>query len=101
VVDVLKRHIESDTLLARWGGEEFTLLFVSDTHQSDDYLELLRSAIEAHSFDDVASQLKITVSIGVSSSEYLSDYEDLLKLADHALLKAKRNGRNRVERISV
>lgn len=101
VVDVLKRHIESDTLLARWGGEEFTLLFVSDTHQSDDYLERLRSAIEAHSFDNVASQLKITVSIGVSSSEYLADYEDLLKLADHALLKAKRNGRNRVERISV
>ncbi|MBD0786622.1 diguanylate cyclase [Vibrio sp. Y2-5] len=101
VVSVLKRHIDSNTLLARWGGEEFTLLFVSDTRQSDDYLECLRSEIEAHSFDNVASQLRITVSIGVSSSEYLSGYEDLLKLADHALLKAKRNGRNRVERISV
>ncbi|WP_165311286.1 ligand-binding sensor domain-containing protein [Vibrio ziniensis] len=99
VVNVLRSYIDSDTLLARWGGEEFTLLF--NHSESDIYLERLRAAIEAHNFDNVALQLRITVSIGVSSSEFIEDYEDLLKLADHALLNAKRNGRNRVERISL
>ncbi len=98
VVNVIKRHLDSNTLLARWGGEEFTLLYVGDVDKADSYLERLRQDIAEHPFDVVASQLRITVSIGVSDSHNIKDYKDILKQADHALLDAKRNGRNRIER---
>lgn len=98
VVNLIKRHLDSNTLLARWGGEEFTLLYVGDVNEADSYLERLRQDIADHHFDVVAPQLRITVSIGVCDSDNISDYKDILKQADHALLDAKRNGRNRVER---
>ncbi len=98
VVDIIKRNIEQDTLLARWGGEEFTLLYTGAISDADALLEKVRMAIEETHFDNVAFGLRITVSIGVSSSQNITDYKDILKLADHALLDAKKNGRNRVVR---
>lgn len=98
VVDVIKRCIDQHTLLARWGGEEFTLLYVGETDDADKFLEKLRVAVEKHSFDDIEPELRITISIGVCANHNINDYKDIVKLADHALLDAKRNGRNRIER---
>ena len=57
--------------------------------------ENIRREIEKITFHSIPD-LKVTVSIGVSSNFEGSTYRDLLKNADLALYKAKKTGRNKV-----
>lgn len=89
-------------LAARYGGEEFTLL-LPHTGRTDAMRiaqQLLLAVQELRIHPTGALQECLTVSIGVAScSPELSstDASDLLRAADIALYKAKRNGRNRCE----
>ena len=100
----------------RYGGEEFAVLFPGkSTDEALPYLEDLRETIEASSFvvrgrnrpkarpeKPVRSsgglrRVTITVSIGVAEPEQSGvDPEDVIRAADQALYRAKRDGRNRV-----
>ena len=100
----------------RYGGEEFAVLFPGkSTDEALPYLEDLRETIEASSFvvrgrnrpkarpeKPVRSsgglrRVTITVSIGVAEPEQSGvDPEDVIRIADQALYRAKRDGRNRV-----
>ena len=100
----------------RYGGEEFAVLFPGkSTDEALPYLEDLRETIEASSFvvrgrnrpkarpeKPVRSsgglrRVAITVSIGVAEPEQSGvDPEDVVRAADQALYRAKRDGRNRV-----
>ena len=99
----------------RYGGEEFAILFPNkDRDHSFNKLENLRKDIEKQQFNvrgkkrpgkkptipvffRRAKNEKITVSIGVAQkSEKLNDVQDVIKAADDALYKAKKDGRNRV-----
>lgn len=86
------RH--SDTL-ARWGGEEFTLLTPSTCLGEARVLaEKLRALIANSPFAMVG---QITISLGVAEYQAHEELEDWLGRADQALLRAKENGRNQVE----
>jgi len=83
----------------RYGGEEFTLvgkgLDVTNAHQ---ILESTRQELEHRKFY-VRKQKKsitLTISIGVVSFHKHRSLKDALELADNALYKAKKNGRNQV-----
>lgn len=92
----------------RFGGEEFTILFANKTREDViPLLEELRKDIakQKHTYrkkrkvmgkDKVISkQLGVTISIGVAEkSENYKTAEEVLKAADKALYKAKKNGRN-------
>ena len=82
---------------ARWGGEEFTLM-IKDMNDADvvDYCEDIRRRIETHDYSDIAADLTMTVSMGVAFSHQVENYQDLLRLADQALYRAKEQGRNQV-----
>lgn len=80
--------------IARWGGEEFTLLLAGTPADGYRYFDGLRRRIAALDLNDIAPSLSITVSIGVASNHQASDYVDGLKKADQALYRAKRDGRN-------
>jgi len=100
----------------RYGGEEFAVLFPGkSTDEALPYVEDLRETIEASSFvvrgrnrpkarpeKPVRSsgglrRVTITVSIGVAEPEQSGvDPEDVIRAADQALYRAKRDGRNRV-----
>uniref|UniRef100_A6VYW7 diguanylate cyclase n=1 Tax=Marinomonas sp. (strain MWYL1) TaxID=400668 RepID=A6VYW7_MARMS len=83
---------------ARWGGEEFTLM-IKDMNDANvaAYCENLRNSIETYDYSDIAADLTMTVSMGVAFSHQVENYQDLLRLADQALYRAKEQGRNRVE----
>ena len=84
---------EYDTA-TRYGGEEFTLVLPgADPDEAWAAVERLRAAIEAHCWD----RRPITVSVGVATA-YGGDAEvaSLPELADAALYRSKRLGRNRV-----
>ncbi len=86
--------------LGRQGGEEFVVLLTSASDgQAWQRAERFRVAVETLTGAAGAPALPpITTSIGVAVRA-VSDrsYDDLLRRADHALYRAKANGRNRVE----
>lgn len=95
----LKRNIRGVDLACRFGGEEFVVLMPdTDFNQAELVAERVRQAIADRSFEVGAGPpLSVTVSAGVSLHESERDTpESLIKRADVALYRAKREGRNRV-----
>lgn len=89
-------------LLARTGGEEFSILLPGRSgEQAVALMDGLRKAIAAVEIDSQDNDtLSVTVSIGVCSSCKM-ELEVLMEQADEALYKAKMNGRNRVVLIDL
>jgi len=99
LTEVIKRTIRSSDILARYGGEEFIVLTtVCNLGQSRDLAERLRKNVEAQAFVYASETIPITISLGVAewNSEMSTDGESLIRHADHALYRAKKEGRNRV-----
>ncbi|MDV3250614.1 PleD family two-component system response regulator [Devosia sp. BK] len=95
----MKRNIRGVDLACRFGGEEFVVLMPdTDVLNAELVAERVRQAIAEKSFDIKGQRpLTVTVSVGVSFNETLADTpESLIKRADLALYRAKREGRNRV-----
>ena len=102
---VVKRALRAGDVGARFGGEEFAaFLLDADYQQGLVAGERVRAAIAEHEFPAVRRggqgaerTHRITISIGVASSpEDGRDPIQLVELADSALYRAKRSGRNRV-----
>ena len=91
---ILKRIRQTDKF-ARWGGEEFVILFSSTTLEHAKYaLEELRKSIETIKHPSAGS---ITASFGLSEIKKEDDLISFLSRCDEALYQAKKNGRNRIE----
>ena len=88
-------------LVARFGGEEFIILLPkTDIYGAEILAEKIRYGIESLSVDVEENQsVKFTVSIGLSEIKFSDEesMDDALKRSDHALYRAKFNGKNRVE----
>jgi len=85
-----------DTLF-RQGGEEFGLLLPGTT--LDEGLaaaERLRAAVAEQSISLGDKTLRVTASLGVTQGLVDDEPDDILRRADQALYRAKRDGRNRV-----
>jgi diguanylate cyclase (GGDEF)-like protein len=86
---------------ARYGGEEF-IVILPDTPADGAMLiaEKIRKNIEGLNIehDHSKNSGKLTISLGVSTADPERMFPDtLIKKADDALYRAKKNGRNRVE----
>jgi diguanylate cyclase (GGDEF)-like protein/PAS domain S-box-containing protein len=91
-------HIRKVDFFARWGGEEFTIIFPDlGLENAARVAEKLRTLVSRY---EVEPDLFVTCSFGVS--EYVEDelVEGLFKRADRALYRAKELGRNRVESLA-
>lgn len=95
--------LRSGDAAARFGGDEFAaFLLDAELAQGVVAAERIRKIIEVHAFqvlrqNDPNARHHITVSIGVSSfPDDSSDPIELVEMADSALYRAKRGGRNRV-----
>ena len=82
--------------LARWGGEEFIILFENYGQEVLDVLEKIRSAIENTVTVCKDKQIKITLTFGVSSSRENDNADKIIIDADNQLMYGKKNGKNRV-----
>ncbi len=100
IAEILINHTRFSDIVGRYGGEEFGI-FLPETNEQEACLisEKIRQTVESNYFDIGSEKIKITLSIGICSSEYVETvkYKDVIKKADEALYQAKLNGRNRVE----
>jgi two-component system cell cycle response regulator len=95
----IRAAIRNVDLACRTGGEEFVVVLPgADLGTSERVGERIRKMVAARPFNAAPDcQLSITVSVGISSLGGTEEsVEDLLKRADQALYRAKREGRNRV-----
>ncbi len=95
----LRRNIRGVDLACRLGGEEFVVIMPdTDMASAEAVAERVRQAMAERMFEvNAVRPLSVTVSIGVSRNEMAADTSEiLLKRADVALYRAKREGRNRV-----
>ncbi|MDQ7045285.1 MAG: diguanylate cyclase [Sulfurimonas sp.] len=82
-------------VFARWGGEEFVILFKNVDAKTAAHISLkIKDLIEANEHP-VAG--KITASFGLSEYKEGDTAQSIFKRCDDALYVAKDNGRNRVE----
>lgn len=98
----LSHTLRGQDKIARFGGEEFILLF-PETDEKGCLLvcEKLRKSVES------LSTLKRTVTISIGGVTYypkegvIVHFDDLLKVADSKLYEAKRSGRNQVKVVNL
>jgi diguanylate cyclase (GGDEF)-like protein len=97
----LSANIRDTDLAARFGGEEFAIAMPNaDLRAATDAARRLRAAVaELAEPHPLVHPRIVTVSIGVTSSRPApgDDLSTLIDLADGALYRAKRGGRNRVD----
>jgi diguanylate cyclase (GGDEF)-like protein len=95
IADVICGAVQRDDLCARWGGEEFLLIFpgtrVSDARA---IAERLRRALHQR---DWPMGLQVTGSFGVAQASAGEDLIEGIRRADEAMYVAKSQGRDRVE----
>jgi diguanylate cyclase (GGDEF)-like protein len=100
----ITQNLRSGDVAARFGGEEFAaFLLHAEIGQGLVAAERIRSEIEKQEFSVIRQgktgeeKHHVTISIGVASfPEDSSDVIELVEMADSALYRAKREGRNRI-----
>ena len=88
-------NLPKDAALYRFGGDAFNVLFPAEYDKETVFLlmEKLRESLHVQTPDGKA----ITISIGVAASpEDASQYDELLRKAEGAMMRAKFAGKNRV-----
>ncbi len=93
VAKLLKHNVNANDILGRWGGEEFLIICKNTSIQEAKSLaNRIKTLLENKEF----KLCKITASFGISKAENNLELKDILANADHALYKAKKNGRNQI-----
>ena len=102
---LIKEALRAGDVAARFGGEEFAaFLLDADYAQGLVAAERVRTSVERHEFPATRADTgqearthRITISIGVAAfPDDATDPIELVELADSALYRAKRNGRNQI-----
>lgn len=96
---LLRECVRQVDTLARYGGDEFTILLVDTPHDvALRVAERIRSRVEKHLFEAGRDgSLQLSISIGVATCpDHGQTRELLLDAADKAMYRAKSEGRNRV-----
>jgi diguanylate cyclase (GGDEF)-like protein len=92
---VLREAVRDADVVSRHGGEEFVVVLPGvDALAAAPVLHRIREKLQ----DAVGTAMipSFTVSMGVADSTWSSDLSDVLRAADHALMEAKAQGRDRL-----
>ena len=95
----IRANIRNVDMACRTGGEEFVVVLpATELPVAERIGERMRKSVAGKRFNAGSEGgLSITVSVGIAALTGVNDkVEDILKRADQALYKAKREGRNRV-----
>lgn len=97
---LLSQCVRQVDTLARYGGDEFTILLVDTPHDAAlQVAERIRRTVAEHLFETAGQDgsVQLSISIGVATCPvHGAQRAELLDAADKAMYRAKSEGRNRV-----
>jgi diguanylate cyclase (GGDEF)-like protein len=98
---LIQQGVRQTDIVARYGGEEFSAILINAGREKAlEIAERVRRNVADTRFPNEKAQPNkdVTVSVGVATfSSSVSTLTDLIREADHALYRAKKRGRNRIE----
>src|SRR5438552_4544733 len=94
----LRASLRSSDVIGRYGGEEFVVV-APDCGMNDALAlaERFRASICSQPIEVPGGAVSVTVSLGVAATCDMDDADQLSRVADEALYRAKHAGRNKVE----
>lgn len=93
----LKENVRAQDVVSRWGGEEFLLLLAeTELEGALTLAEKIREKIAKTPIIRKDTRLNVTLTLGVSVYDKTADVDEVIKRADDALYRGKKNGRNQV-----
>lgn len=89
---LIKNRFRAADIVSRLGGDEFCVMGIMGDDIADIF-ESLRKYIASYDFRDADSNIKLTISVGVTTKK-ANSVESMIKNADKMLYKSKKLGRN-------
>jgi len=94
LTELMKKNCRSNQFMARFGGEEFSIIFTeSEVNSAFDFLERLRIAFEKQKYSFANETVTISIGMAIWQSGWTS--EQLFDHADAAMYASKASGKNR------
>lgn len=92
---ILNENTTENQEVGRFGGEEFIIIFKNNLLTANyELIDKIRKKLNEHTFDFMEEH--ISFSAGIIQCEPNMKYEEVFKLADKTLYKAKESGKNKV-----
>lgn len=97
--NVIAAGLRETDVVARWGGEEFLVLFTeTDCEDATVVIERIRQMLSNTVVSTTVPELRVTFSAGLTTYQVDESIVATIERADLALYQAKATGRNRTER---
>jgi len=97
VARLIQTYTRDTDVPARFGGEEFVIAFPeTGSGHAITLCERLRRQIEGYDWPEIASGLKVTISMGLETNAHPETSDKMLIAADQKLYAAKDAGKNRL-----
>ncbi len=96
VSELFKRHMGENGVVARWGGEEFLLVFEEKQESAIMKLKQMSKEINAYEFEHEGARFSITCTFGINTEIVGNSFDHIIDQADDYLYQGKTQGRNRM-----
>lgn len=94
VSEILIKHMKDNGCAARWGGEEFLLVFEQDVETMQETLCKILEEIKGHTFEYKNETFRLTLTAGVNGDIIGHTFDEIVNGADECLYKGKAAGRD-------
>ncbi len=96
VTQIVSAQLSSDVQFARWGGEEFLLVYKNYNPQIKEQLEQIRKKVQDSKIIWNNTVIPVTITFGLSSSRSGLSNDRIIINADDCLYNGKQNGKNQI-----